>query len=544
MAVVGDEVVIPIGGVDRKARVNKIEGGNALFDIFDDVGNKLMSTAGKLPEGPKLDPAAAANLDKSLMETQAQKDLLSASSDQKRADALALNGDPVALRDLNADPAAFAESRIQDPMASAVPVPVAAPLPVVAPVIEGGQPSVTPQVSIGGGAFDKGIAAQKSAINQEVKFGQSIANINAAAQQEIVKINENRLLEQKTMQEAADKQLAERLAKKTEAEESLKDWKPQDFWASKSAGQKVGLSLSIALGAIGQGLMGAKENAVLSSINADIERDTRQQQMEFSRRKDVLEGEKSAYGELYKILGDKDLAANRLHMAKIGQVQQQLAAKVAGMGSEQAKVNGAKLMAELQTQADKLEADYGIKQNELLAKKLEAQKGMQENLIPALGIYATTKEGAAKMNELAGSVRSSQDGIGQLLQLSSEGAGKSISPEMRAKAETIATALRAELRVPILGPGTVQEREYKLLERLVADPTAVFSLDSVNRVRLKQLSERLEAGLQQKAKAYAVPGSEGINTGTINVRLPDGREGPMPTDKVQAALALGAEIIK
>lgn len=565
MPAIGDELVIPVGGVERKARVKQIgQDGNAMVDVLDDNGGSIMSTftkllaPGKLAPGPIVaSPEAIASADRGVAQTAAKKAEAGALADKSGAVSRAqsvidgFGGTPplggaakeqydFALKTLSANPAPTAAvSRIQDPIEAPVVETPVAEVPEV-----GVEYGVRPKEV---GAFDLGLDAQKNAINKEVALGEKIAAQQFGAAQEVSRINQKREQDFLDQQAVSEKKLGEMEVKRQAATDAVKDFKFQDYWADKSTGQKIGAGLSILLGSIGGSLSGTNDNAALEVINGAIQRDIKLQQMNYEKLKDGVGEADSAYSRLYKQLGDKEQTINQLYIMGLESTKSKLQEKIQQFGGEQAKVNGMKALADIQVKVDQLNADMSAKMAAQVAKSMAASKDMQQNLIPALGIYATTKEGASKMNELAGSTRAAQDGIGQLLSFSAQ-AGKSISPEMRAKAETTASLVQAALRVPILGPGVVNEREFKLLERIVANPTDVFSLDNVNQVRLKQLSERLEAGLVQQAKAYEVPnqqvGAATLQAGYINVKSPDGQEGRIRSDKVQAALARGYEIIK
>jgi hypothetical protein len=426
------------------------------------------------------------------------------------------------------------------------PVPASIETPKVEPSVVAA-PQVQQQSSAPSGPFTSGFNMQKKAIEEQMKVGQLIAAEKVGAAEEIAQAAKARQEQMLVDQKEREKQLAEGEAKRQEASDAVKNYKFQDYWADKSTASRLGAALAIGFGAYAQAINGGP-NSAMQIIDDAVMRDMKLQEKKFDQLKGNVSEADSAYGRLYKKLGDKELTNQQFYISGLEAIRAKGEAQLSKFGSAQAKAQGMAALGELQTKIDTAKSDYNLKLEELGAKKRSAQASMQENFVPTLGIYTTSKEGAAKINELAGATRTAQDGIGQLLSLTNE-SGKSLSPEVKAQAETTASIVKAALRVPILGPGTVNDAERAILDKIVADPTRIFSLDNVSKVRLKSLSERLEAGLNQQAKAYAVPsqtasGSSPLQTGMIKVKLPNGAVGAIPADKIQAALARGAEIIR
>lgn len=429
----------------------------------------------------------------------------------------------------------------------AVPSPKPASVPGVS--VEGGSVSAPSAASIssGGSPFSTGLALEKSAIEAQRKVGNLIAAEKLGAAEEIAAAAKARQSEMLRSQAEKEKELAEGEKKRVEAADAVKNFKFQDYWADRSTGAKIGAAIAMAFGAYASAITKGP-NSAMQIIDGAIKRDGELQQKKFEQIKGSAIEADNAYGRLYKKLGDKDLAAQQFYITGLEAVKTKAEAQLAKLGGAQVDAEAKKTFADLQMKIDASKAEYGLKLEELGAKKRTAQAAMQENYIPALKIYATTKEGAGKINELAGATRSAQSGIASLMALAKEG-GKSLNPETRAKAELIAATVQAALRVPILGPGTVNDAERALMKKIVSNPATIFSLDSVSLVRLSQLSERLETNLVQNAKAYQVPESGGgagkiLSSGMIKIRGSDGNEWNLPADKAQAALARGAEIVR
>jgi hypothetical protein len=64
--------------------------------------------------------------------------------------------------------------------------------------------------------------------------------------------------------------------------------------------------------------------------------------------------------------------------------------------------------------------------------------------------------------------------------------------------------LQGLLRTPILGPGAVSDSERALLQDIVANPTAIFSMSSRNEARLNELMKTIDRGVASKAKGFGL----------------------------------------
>jgi hypothetical protein len=136
-------------------------------------------------------------------------------------------------------------------------------------------------------------------------------------------------------------------------------------------------------------------------------------------------------------------------------------------------------------------------------------ENLEARYVPGMGI-ALTPEGATKVRELKGTVDTAKDGINELMKINKQ-AGKSLSLEDRAKAETIAQTMVGLLRTPITGPGAMSDGERAMLENIIANPTKIFSLDSSTKTRLQTLSKRLEQSLNMTGRANGIEIQNPVN---------------------------------
>jgi hypothetical protein len=275
----------------------------------------------------------------------------------------------------------------------------------------------------------------------------------------------------------------------------------QDYWADKSTSTKILAAVSMALGAMGQAINGGS-NAAMEIINSAIKTDLERQKDKYAAAKDAKDSLLTAYGLKMKQFGDKDQALNSSADLMYKVVQNKIAAIAARADSADARAKAQQLIGQLEVSR----GEHRVKSAEAAAKNFEAKR---ELFVPGANDFAWSKEGAQKMNELIATSSSAIDGISDLLTLS-EKKGSSVSNEDRAKADTTARLVRAYLRVPVLGPGAVTETEHAIMEQIVADPTAIFSLDSTNKMRLKTLVQKLDDNVYVQGKAY------GLNMPKVN----------------------------
>ncbi len=152
-------------------------------------------------------------------------------------------------------------------------------------------------------------------------------------------------------------------------------------------------------------------------------------------------------------------------------------------------------------------------------KKLNVLSGNDPALIarevPFFGTHANTKEGAAKVNELAGSTLSANENIDRLLGMVDDFGltGRALSRAEAAKARSIVGVLKGQLRLGLIGPGAVSQFEQELLNDLIANPSRIFSLRSTTRASLTELRQLINSELVNKATALGVDTGQPVQPG-------------------------------
>lgn len=277
----------------------------------------------------------------------------------------------------------------------------------------------------------------------------------------------------------------------------------KEFWGNASTGQKIVAGIGLIFGGLGnQGNRSVKvfENAINKDIDA--------QKANLDRAGVALGQKKGVLASMRDRFGDErtaEIAARRamfesaeLDLKRIGSLykgadaQANMMRALAEIEAKKAELTQQMHKSQLETRA--IEAFSGNDPNAKMMAMLP--KDVRELYVPGYGL-ALTKESAAKANEKVAAVNGIKSGITELRSM----IGKSkLSPENRAKAETISTYLMGALREEVVGPGAMSEPDREILQSIIANPTHIAQLDSTAKVRLDSLLKRVDAGLSNVLK--------------------------------------------
>lgn len=280
---------------------------------------------------------------------------------------------------------------------------------------------------------------------------------------------------------------------------------PNHFWNSKSTVGKIGTILGLLVGGLGGSDQASK------FVDQQIENDINAQKAELGKKQNLLDFNMKQFGNL------KD-ATEMTRIMQMDIVKDNLALAAAKVGDPMRKAKLLEDVANYQKNIDertaKVAAARAVSQAMNVARQDPSKTQLVADAVSGLDAkagedlrerstpygFANTKEGAKAVREMDGLVTNAEKGIKELLEINKM-TGKSLSPETRGRAETIQQALIGALRLPITGPGAMNEGERKMLEKLVVNPTNLFNLDNSNKVRLETLSRRLREGMDITAKA-------------------------------------------
>jgi hypothetical protein len=150
--------------------------------------------------------------------------------------------------------------------------------------------------------------------------------------------------------------------------------------------------------------------------------------------------------------------------------------------------------------------------------------GKQVFLAPTSQEAITFRSATALQNSISKEIE-------KLITLIDDPSVKTPGSEAYNKAESISNILKGALRVPITGPGAVNESEYKLLADIIANPARFFSLGSSTKVRLQELVNITNQRLEDQATSLgyklsttgevgpSAPGSSVISYSTTGKRI-------------------------
>lgn len=293
---------------------------------------------------------------------------------------------------------------------------------------------------------------------------------------------------------------------------------PNQYWDNMDTASRVQTTIGILLSGLGAGLSRTNQNLALEMINKNIDRD-------IAAQKDNLGKKESLLSQYQRELGDSAAAEAAAKSHLLAVTQGQIAALSAKLGDPMIAGQAMQKIAALKAQQSQLDGKVAQgravqdllaqanKDPKLLPQTIDAieavdparAKDLRMRLVPGVGL-APTHEGAKAVTDMRTVNQQINNGIQRLREISKM-TGKSLSPSIRAEVETIRNTMIGALRLPITGPGAMNEGERKLLERLVPGVADIFSLDSVNRTRLDTLEKRMNDGYASalKANGLAVP---------------------------------------
>lgn len=280
---------------------------------------------------------------------------------------------------------------------------------------------------------------------------------------------------------------------------------PNRFWANKDTADKIQIGIGMLLGAFGSA--GGGGNRAAQTIQNAINRDINIQKSNIAGERRGVTEQRGLLNDMKATFNDEAMAEQAANAAYLNQAQLKVKEIASRYTAPDVQAKAAGLIGQLENQKQlaqqKFMQDY-IKKLPVSADTAPEMmtKEQRDRFVPGYGL-ALNKETAAKGRELVGTIDSIKGNIDQLELLSNK-SGSSISPSDRARANTISSILIGQLRLPIVGPGAVSEKELELLNNIIADPTRIFSLDSSNKERLKTLRERMDEQTRSQLKTFGL----------------------------------------
>ena len=282
---------------------------------------------------------------------------------------------------------------------------------------------------------------------------------------------------------------------------------PDRLWSSASSGGRIGATISIMLGGLGQGLAGGPNQAI-AMLNRMVDQDIDAQKADLGKKQTLYSMNLQKYKDAQTawLATKADLAA--VAAGKISRA-------AATMGSQQAKAIEQQALGAIQMEKDKLVNQIATqRQTRSVMSHMEKtgdaryaqilpeadRKEALGRVVPGFGMVSDPKY-AEKANEAASLTKTNLSSLDKLIGM--VGNGK-LSLDKRAVAESLQQILVGASREDILGPGTISPTERATVERIIANPTELSSLSSVNKARLETLRDRMETRLHDRLKQFGV----------------------------------------
>ncbi len=136
---------------------------------------------------------------------------------------------------------------------------------------------------------------------------------------------------------------------------------------------------------------------------------------------------------------------------------------------------------------------------------------------------APTEAEASKFREQYSNVLDSRKAIAELLDIAKMGTAMQQTPEVRARANSLASGLRGIERINIIGPGTITPEDFKLLNSVIPDPTSIFSLKKSNIQAFETMLQKSARAIESRAKSIGLEVLKPDQQQTVSSLLNDPR---------------------
>lgn len=289
-----------------------------------------------------------------------------------------------------------------------------------------------------------------------------------------------------------DKAAADKVASLNQAQ-SGKDW-----------GSIVGQGLAVALGELGRHMTGGGENLAIKTIERLTNERAAKEKLNVEQK---LAAQKTALDVAQLKLNEEKLKTDsQLKRAQIGKIAMDMQKAAQEVNMKQ------NVMARLGN-------GQGFTAEEL---QILPEKDRSRAVIMPDGSYklAVSTQRAKDASTASDAASQASGQIKELLAavdyFGNNPAKKLVDRGEIAKAQSTQQALRGNLRTLIVGPGNVSTYEHELLNKVVRDPTELFSFASANRAALQQLLHKTQAAQRRALKSAGISVAPSIND--INIQ--------------------------
>jgi hypothetical protein len=187
---------------------------------------------------------------------------------------------------------------------------------------------------------------------------------------------------------------------------------------------------------------------------------------------------------------------------------------VSGYVTKQQEANN---QAAEQSRTAQAQKDQQTRQIAADQAKVQLQRTQENTIDPSLGYtgVAPTSAAAEDFRTTAAEANDSSEKLGRLIAISGI-PEKSLTPELRGEATVLATELQGDLKGPLFG-GRLSNTDIGLLDKVIANPTDLFSLDSSNKKKLQTLQTGVQRVVSLKAAALGLRPATQTSSGPVTV---------------------------
>lgn len=254
---------------------------------------------------------------------------------------------------------------------------------------------------------------------------------------------------------------------------------PDEFWENKNTGQKIGLGISLFLGAFG-GAQNGGDNKVVGIINDAINRDIKTQQMNISNAQQGVNAKANVLSQMRSQFGDERSAEAAAKIAALDRVNMQIQQTAYKYSGPEAKLKAQKLSGEIQTLKDQekkkfIQAQQFGGMDLTPSERLAYRKDAGERVVHGLqGTLNDTRE-TPKITDMKASFDALRENIAHLKALNKRSGG-TLNPLNSDIEEGKSVAADTLIHMKELGRlGALTEPDMKLMGPMVpTDPTAIF----------------------------------------------------------------------
>lgn len=371
--------------------------------------------------------------------------------------------------------------------------------------------------------YNRILGQQQGANNALADAGKHKAVFEASKYQELAKQQEQSYAEAVARQQAIVKNTDAQIQSINQAETDYKNFlaspqakvKTNNYWESKSTGQKVLAGIALFLGAAGGSITG--KNPVIDIMSKAIDQDIDAQKtnirLQAEGKLQNYSMKNNMYAQMMSKYKNEEQATAAVQLLKLEQLKSQFNAVASDYsGSDiEAKRQMANSFIDQQKLQAKMQFAAAAKQKEILGAlgmSGEAQainalpKELQEKYVPGYGV-ATNKESAQEFQKVRAGLEPVVNAIDSLVPRLQK-LNRVTDPKQKAALQTEIAALAGKLRLPITGPGAMTEDEYKRLRDLVGDPTKLFSVRAWELAKMSSVKNMLNRDLDASASQYGL----------------------------------------